>query len=223
MLGASSFLRKLLMAGFGAASSPQQDAQPQRNFPTPESVVFPGTDAPLEAHVQFLLDARHYVRNHPVPKDHIDSINQYSHSKGQTIGNDVTKPAITNCSYEHYGHRLISLGFPLFIREAPLLNEGQLNPAFNAATFWESFERVAKHYVGNLGDGDSKFGYYEPINHRYIEKPVSQEIFDKSQAIIELYTRTDIDDSKAFIAALDKEFLPAPRPLSPGQNRIGGP
>lgn len=117
----------------------------------------------------------------------------------------------------------MSVGFPLFIREAPLMKEGQLNPAFNAATFWESFERLAKHYTGSLGDGDSKFGYYEPINHRYIERPVPQNVFEASQTIIETFTRSEIEDPKAFLAELNTKMQPARAPAVQGHNRIGNP
>lgn len=179
----------------------------------PEKIVYPGDKASLQDHVRFLLEAKRYIADHDVPEDRRDSLNQYSHAGKPLIGDDPSKPATTNCSYEFYGRKLVSLGFPLFVEHAPLIKDNQLNPAFNGPTYWDSFERLLKHHLGDLGDGDTKFGFYAPINHAYIEKPVPEPVFERAQPIIEFFTRTDIEDPRLFLSELSRRLdTPAAAP-----------
>lgn len=185
----------------------RENSAPSR-FATPEDVVYPGGNAPLQDHIRFLLQAKEFVGGYPVPPERRNELNQYSHAGKALIGDDPTKPAITNCSYEFYGRKLISIGYPLFVPDAPMVKNNALHHAFNNGTLWDSFERVLKHYLGDLGKGETKYGYSLPTHHAYIEKPVTDELFAKAQSVIEFYTRTDLTDPGQFIASLDKIMQP---------------
>lgn len=80
----------------------------------PEKIFYPGDKASLQDHVRFLLEAKRYIADHDVPEDRRNANNQYSHAKRPPIGNDPSRPATTNCSYEFHGRKLISIGYPLF-------------------------------------------------------------------------------------------------------------
>ncbi len=204
-------LLKSLTSGFrGAAVEPQKSvplAPTRIEFSGPEDVVFPGDKASLEEHARFLIEAKAFIRSQPVPPERAGRNNQYSHSRGAPIGDDISASATTNCSYEFYGRKLISIGFPLFTPQAPIIKDNKVNPAFNVCTFWESFEKILEHEIGYLGDGDVKFGYYLPTNHSYIELPVPDDVFARAEPIIELYVRANITDPKEFLRAVHEISL----------------
>ena len=208
-MGIGTFAKRWLGDVFGSRSKPQESLAGV-HFSSPQDVVHPNQDAPIEDHARFLLQARHYIRNHPVPDDRKSGLNQYSHAAKPHIDDDPSIPAITDCSYEFFGQKRISIGFPLFIEQARWVTEdNRYNPAFNSGTLWDSFEKLLKSRIGDLGDGDTKYGYYLPTNHYYIEKPVPQDVFDKAGKIIEFYTRTKIEDPREFLKELDKNILRA--------------
>lgn len=207
----------------GLPASPESLAE--KTFTGPEDVVHPTKSDVLSDHVRFLLHAKHYIGNHPVPESHVDSNNQYSHARSAPIGDDLTKPALTNCSYKYFGNKLVSIGFPTFVRQAPMWKgegaTGGLNPAFNNIMLWESFSRLLTRYTGPLGDGTTKYGFYLPTNHDYIEKPVPDAVFERAQTVIEFLTRTDIEDPKQFLKELDAKIAPVPEPS--GSRKWGFP
>jgi len=184
-------------------------------FPSPQDVIYPGDDADLVDHVRFLLQAKHYIKNHPVPEERVGKLNQYSHAGKPLIGDDKSTPAITNCSYEHFKTKIISIGFPLFIDHAPMVIDNEYNPRFNPGTLWESFKNILTRYTGDLGPGSTKSAYNLPMNHWYIEKPVSNDVFQKAQHVIEFFTRTNIEDPTLFIKTLDDILKPSPKPTAP--------
>jgi len=184
---------------------------PSSCFASPEDVVYPGPAATLQDYVRFLLEAKEFVAGYPVPENRRNSNNQYSHARKPLIGDDPVRPAITNCSYEFFGRKLISIGYPLFVPDAPMIKNDDINPAFNNGTLWDSFEKVLHHYAGDLGSGETKYGYQRATHHAYIERPVPEETFDHAQKLIEFYTRTPITDPKQFIDALDK-IMRSPTP-----------
>lgn len=219
----ATIAKNWLNAAFGTTAQADTPAGPEslagKTFTGPEDVVHPTKSDVLSDHVRFLLHAKHYIRNHPVPESHAHSNNQYSHARSAQIGDDITKPALTNCSYGYFGRKLVSVGFPMFVQQAPLWKgegaAGGLNPAFNNVMLWESVSKLLTRYTGPLGDDDTKYGYYLPTNHDYIEKPVSDTVFEKAQTIIEFLTRTDIEDPKLFLKELDAKIAPVPEPSAP--------
>lgn len=207
------------------ADIPRPEAAPVTapDLSAPEKIVPPGENAPLLDHVDFLIRAKDYIENHPVPENRIGMLNQYRHNPDSPpVGNDLSKPAITNCSYNFFGRTMISIGFPLFIEQAPLIKNNTINPAFNNAMLWESFRHVFEATVGKMGDGDTKYGYFLPMNHSYVEHPVSDDIltadpafYERSQKFIEFYIRSDIHNPSVFLNALRTALVserPAPAP-----------
>jgi hypothetical protein len=203
MHGRLSEIKKALVRLFQGASIIEARSASPSQLSDPQSVKHPGPNATITDHIRFLLEAKEYVRNHPIPLERQGQNNQYSHAKRPAIHDNAEIPAITNCSYEYFGRKFISIGFPLFIAQAPLWKDGDVNYAFNNCTLWDSFEKVLMHKLGDLGDGSTKFGYYLPTNHSYIEKPVPEDVFKKAEFIIEFFTRTDTKDPDIFMKSLD--------------------
>lgn len=173
----------------------------------PEAVVWPGTDASLEQHVKFIIDAKKYISEHDVPEDRKDFNNQYSHAgKSPIYPEDRSRPALTNCCYEHFGRKVVSFGFPLFIEQAPLFKDDGLNHAFSGSILWESFSELMNRYDVNPKNDSLKAGYYLPTNHYYMESKASEEKALGAEEIIEFATRTDITDPNDFISALDQRM-----------------
>lgn len=210
--------KKWLGTAFGKSTALDALASTPAHLHEPESIVWPGDKAPLLDHVRFLLEAKRFVANHEVPEDRRNANNQYSHSKQPTIGDNFTHPATTNCSYEYYGRKFISIGFPLFVKQAPLIKDNGINSAFNGATYWDSFERLLNHHIGDLGDGDTKYGFSRPTNHYYIEKPVPDDVAEEAQPIIDFFTRTDLKDPGQFLSELSQR-LKTPDPGAPRPRR----
>lgn len=184
--------------------SGQTPAQQPPAFLSAQDVTAPPPNASLLDDVDFLLRAKRYIAQHPIPEDRTDTLNQYSHARKPLIGDDRTRPALTNCSYEHFGRKLISIGWPLFIEQAPLVNPAtnNYNAAFHGGTMWGSFIRLVSHYAGPVDHGGEKYGYSLPTHHYYVEKPVPEDVFNRAQSVIDFYTRTDITDPQEFINTL---------------------
>lgn len=209
--------KKRLAGAFGifaGAMPPTLPTLPRK----PEDVVCPEDKAPLMEHVRFLLEAKRYIANHPVPENCKNTLNQYSHAGMPPITANLHDPAITNCSYEFFNSKLISIGFPLFVRQAPLIKDNRFNPAFNGPVLWDSFMKLLEHKIPQIKtetDSDAKYGFYRPTNHYYIEKRVSQDAFDRAQPIIEFYTRTQIEDAATFLKKLDEHLSRKPQAAAP--------
>lgn len=220
-MGLGDFTRKWLGKTFGNADKGAPDNSPPALVipKTPDDMIAPFRSEALIDHVRFLLQAKAYVANHAVPPDRQGQLNQYSHAGRPLIDEDRSRPAMTNCSYEFYGRKFISIGMPLFIKQASWIKDNDINPAFHSGHLWDSMERLIKHHAGELGHGESKYGYYLPTNHYYIEKPVPPDVFDKAQSIIDFYTRTDITEPQRFLDELTQHM----RPQSAARNNAQPP
>ena len=197
----------ILRAPFERSSS----VQDQPSLEGPEAVIWPGQDADVSRHVAFLIDAKDYITNHEVPEEFQGRNNQYSHAGRPAVyPDDLSRPAITNGCYVFFEKDLASIGFPLFIKEAVLFKDGEVNPAFCAPTLWESLTAVMGRYgvaPDKDKDGDTKFGYHSPLNHRYVEVPMySKERLAGASEVIEFYSRTEARSIEDFLSELDQKM-----------------
>lgn len=220
MMGKVGSLLSRILGGAWTRASAIDTVGADETLTPPERIIAPRQEAPLIDHVAFLLKSKDYVATHPVPEEFKTFINQYSHAGEPLIGDDPTRPAITDCSYEHFGRLRMSIGMPLFIEQAPLVKDNKINYCFNAMSLWSSFGQVLERYTGKWDRDSTKYGYYLPTNHYYMEEIVPPEIFSTARKVIDFYTRTDIRDPAEFIKKLDEKMKPgspqnSPLPMSP--------
>lgn len=215
------FFERIGLGGLVRAFQGKHDTELEPVLEGPNAVIWPEQEASITEHARFLLESKDYIANHPVPEDERGPA-QYSHSKksiadrDSTHEYDLTKPAITNCCYEHFEREFISVGWALFIEEAEILDDERgLNPAFNGLTFARSFEQLMQRYdIEARNENTFKLGHYYPANHRYIETIIQPEGKDRAHDMVEFYTRTDITNPKHFLDALDQYMRALGHPVN---------
>jgi hypothetical protein len=160
-----------------ARPAPLQQEEISQPPPLPYSdlndVSWPGSDAPLHDHVQYLINSRDYIAAHPIPEG--TNYFQYKHNPDGRDVRDGKTPAITDCCYDHFSVKYLSVGFPLFVKSDDNFfksDGGGLRDdiKFSRPFFQDSLHRLLNHVIGeeSLNDGTAKVGYQNGT-HWYIE------------------------------------------------------
>ena len=171
---------------------------------------FQNSQSPLDA-LEYLIAARDLIAAQEPPEGY----RQRVHFEGiNSIIGDGTRPALLNASYGFFGTPLLSISFPMFVRQdvspqtehswefypGPLGQETlRLISGFNNTTLGFAFNSVLQS-LGVQFDThrDTKYGYDTLSQTQYIERPVaSQADFDRGHAIIESLVRGDVTTDPA--------------------------
>lgn len=142
----------------------------------------------LNSAYQFMIDARHYVRNLPVPEGM--QYQQIAHSGDPPIG-DPKRPALLNASYQYQGRSLVSISMPEFTRmqvDCDDWEKGIRNTGFTGSNLSESLRTIFKSQGIEIERGKFGLSYGEMTS--YIEFDLKDpRDFDKAKAIVDAMVR----------------------------------
>ncbi len=187
----------------------KKEAERQKLPPAnlPSDVKWPGSDAPLSEHVQYLIDVREYVSQLSVPKG--VAYLQMQHSDAPDIG-DKKRPAVLDASYdyrrfdgngERVGRVLASISLPMFTPlERDVWGDVDCHRAqgLSLENINDSF-RVMLEDVGVEILDIGKIGEDRFAATFYIEHQIHLNDYERARAVIDVYVRSGITDADELI------------------------
>ncbi len=208
-----------------AAFMAETEATQLKSLPLepPSHIKWPGKEAKLHEHLQYLIDVREFISQMNVPEG-LEYL-QFPHSDAPCVG-DKTRPAVLDASYDYRfnngnegisGRVFASISIPDFTPvekdrwESEQYFRAQGLSVFNIN---DSFKSMLEKVGVEIEDG-GKIGVDRMSGTCYFEYTIHPADYERARAVIDAYIRSDIIDGAELLEHIKKgdrvrEFMDIP-------------